>query len=260
MSTPTDPTDPRDPREPQEPATDRGEGGEGDGQADTTGDDAGGGTDQPAGQPTGQPTDQPTAGSSPGEDVPDPARDEDALWRAIVENYGERARLDHDGPGGPGRSGGPGGPDAGAAGPTSPAAPTRPSRPSTRSSTPRPGASGARPPSRGLRGEHDLPAVPPSLRDLDGPTHREPPEGPDDTEHFVPPPPPPVPVAAPPRLLAWIGLFGVPVLVLVALVIGRPVPSWLGLLLTLWFVGGFVFLVASMRPGPRDEDDDGAVL
>jgi hypothetical protein len=27
-----------------------------------------------------------------------------------------------------------------------------------------------------------------------------------------------------------------------------------------WFVGGFVFLVASMRPGPRDDTDDGAVL
>jgi hypothetical protein len=27
-----------------------------------------------------------------------------------------------------------------------------------------------------------------------------------------------------------------------------------------WFVGGFVFLVASMRPGPRDGHDDGAVL
>lgn len=105
------------------------------------------------------------------------------------------------------------------------------------------------------RTDDDDVVVPPSLRDLDGPrSEPEPAE-----EHFVPPPPPPLPRATPPRLLAWIGLFGVPILVLVALVTRLPVPGWLGLLLMLWFVGGFVFLVASMRPGPHDHDD-GAVL
>ena len=213
MATPADPADPRDPREPHDPLT-----------------------DAEAGQDH-EPGDSQTGPASDAQEGDGPARDEDALWRAIVENYGERARLDPDGP-------------------------TTPAPPSGRTSA-RPGPPSsprARPPARDLtRGADvpEVPEVPPSLRDLDGPAHREPPE---DGEHFVPPPPPPVPLASPPRFLAWAGLFGVPVLVLVALVAGWPVPSWLGLLLTVWFVGGFVFLVASMRPGPRDEDDDGAVL
>lgn len=251
MSVPADPSDPRDPRdasespsvehqpvEPEsaehrpdevvEPGSEGADGG--DRTTGSTGSSGATGASEAPGS-----SGSTTGPSSPG---PDAARDEDALWRAIVANYGERARLDPDAPG-----------SSATTGPTTPVAP-RPSRPSTRPSARRPGP-------RDLPDGSDLPEVPPSLRDLDGPAHHEPPE---DGEHFVPPPPPPVPVATPPRLLAWIGLFGVPVLVLVALVIGRPVPSWLGLLLTLWFVGGFVFLVASMRPGQRDEDDDGAVL
>jgi hypothetical protein len=79
-------------------------------------------------------------------------------------------------------------------------------------------------------------------------------------DHFVPPPPPPIPRTAPARMIAWVGLFGVPLAVLLAVVTSLPVPQWLGLILMVWFVGGFVFLVASMRPGPRDDTDDGAVL
>jgi hypothetical protein len=79
-------------------------------------------------------------------------------------------------------------------------------------------------------------------------------------EHFVPPPPPPLPRPEPPRLLAWLGLFGVPSFVLVALVTSMNLPTWLGLILMVWFVGGFVYLVASMRPGAGDDYDDGAVL
>lgn len=81
--------------------------------------------------------------------------------------------------------------------------------------------------------------------------------GPD--ERFRPPPPPPLPQVEPLRLLAWIGLFGVPTLVLLGLLVGLRPPSWLGLLLMLWFVGGFGFLVASMRPRPEDPDQ-GAVV
>ena len=82
----------------------------------------------------------------------------------------------------------------------------------------------------------------------------------DPDEHFVPPPPPPLPKPPPARLLAWLGLFGVPTFVLVTLVAGIALPSWLGLLLMGWFVGGFVFLVASMKPGPGESGDDGARL
>jgi hypothetical protein len=70
--------------------------------------------------------------------------------------------------------------------------------------------------------------------------------------------PPPLPKPPPARLLAWLGLFGVPAFVLVTLVAGIALPSWLGLLLMGWFVGGFVFLVASMKPGPGESGDDGA--
>ena len=108
--------------------------------------------------------------------------------------------------------------------------------------------------------------VPSSLRDLT--TVEDPLEDGSDTldhdapadteEHFVPPPPPPLPKPPPARLLAWLGLFGVPTFVLIALVAGISLPSWLGLLLMGWFVGGFVFLVASMKPGPGSGGDDGA--
>ena len=139
----------------------------------------------------------------PGDEVPD----EDAVWRAIVDNYGDRPEID----------------------------------------------------------EPEI-VVPPSPRDLTEPprpTHEDPDERsvPTDPEdHFVPPPPPPLPKPPPARLLAWLGLFGVPTFVLVALVTGLALPSWLGLLLMAWFVGGFVFLVASMRPGAGEDGDNGARL
>jgi hypothetical protein len=81
----------------------------------------------------------------------------------------------------------------------------------------------------------------------------------DPEEHFVPPPPPPLPKPPPARLLAWLGLFGVPTFVLVTLVAGIELPSWLGLMLMAWFVGGFVYLVATMQPRPGGGgSDDGA--
>jgi hypothetical protein len=130
---------------------------------------------------------------------------EDALWRSIIDNYGDRPEIE----------------------------------------------------------EPEI-EVPPSPRDLTAPPRAEDDatEGAvaDQEDHFVPPAPPPLPTPPPPRLLAWLGLFGVPTFVLVALVVRLPVPSWLGLILMVWFVGGFVFLVASMRPGSGEDYDDGARL
>ena len=144
---------------------------------------------------------------TPQEPDEEPAKDglpdDDAAWRSIVDNYGERPTID----------------------------------------------------------EPEV-EVPPSARDLGPPPGAdEPPDvdPPDPDDHFVPPPAPPLPRPAPPRLLAWLGLFGVPTLVLVALVAGIALPSWLSILLMAWFVGGFVYLVASMRPRP-DGYDDGARL
>jgi len=146
-----------------------------------------------------------------GDELPDEAAEgvsaEDALWRSIVDNYGERPEI--------------------------------------------------------VEPEIE---VPPSPRDLPPATDPDD-EDPDDTstsadphDHYVPPAPPPLPKPPPVRLLAWTGLFGVPMFVLFALVAKLSLPSWLGLILMVWFVGGFVFLVASMRPGTGEDYDDGARL
>jgi hypothetical protein len=92
-----------------------------------------------------------------------------------------------------------------------------------------------------------------------GPRSWEPAE---DAEGFVPPTPPPVPRPHGLRLAAWLGLFGVPTVVLVCLVLNISLPSPLGFFALVWFVGGFGYLVATMN-GPKDPDggwDDGAVV
>ena len=85
----------------------------------------------------------------------------------------------------------------------------------------------------------------------------------DDAEdRYIPPPPPPLPRPRGLRALAWFGLFGVPALVLICIMVKVSLPSILSLLFLAWFVGGFGYLVATMN-GPRDPDagwDDGAVL
>ncbi len=84
----------------------------------------------------------------------------------------------------------------------------------------------------------------------------------DDEGHFVPPPPPPLPVLEPRRKWAWIGLFGAPALMLLGIVLGWNYPSWISALLVGGFVGGFVYLVATMSRTGRGHwpGDDGAVV
>ncbi|GAA3734406.1 hypothetical protein HDA32_003846 [Spinactinospora alkalitolerans] len=84
----------------------------------------------------------------------------------------------------------------------------------------------------------------------------------DDGDHYIPPPPPPLPRGDLTSRLAWGGLFGGPVLLLVSTLLGLPVPDWLAFCAVAGFVAGFVVLVIRMgdRP-PRDSGpDDGAVL
>ena len=81
-----------------------------------------------------------------------------------------------------------------------------------------------------------------------------------DDDQFVPPAPPPVPRTSPDRLAAWGGLFGAPLVLLVALVAQLSLPAWVGYALVAWFVGGFLYLVLRMPSGPRDPGDDGARL
>ena len=164
--------------------------------------------------------------------------DEEAAWREIVENYGER----------PAFGGGGAGPDA----------------------------TGLSPFDRSY-----LDALDSRLRPLEDPAdrhirrpiddhddhddhgdHDE--DLPDPTDHFVPPEPPPIPRGTPARRLAWVGLLGSPVVLLVAVFVhtltGWDVPTLLTLGVAAAFVGGFVFLVATMPRDRGDGWDDGAVL
>jgi hypothetical protein len=80
------------------------------------------------------------------------------------------------------------------------------------------------------------------------------------TDRFVPPPPPPLPTPTTDRLIAWLGVFGSPVVLLVCLVFSIDLPQLVAYLLVAAFVGGFIYLVTQMPRGPRDPDDDGAQL
>jgi hypothetical protein len=86
----------------------------------------------------------------------------------------------------------------------------------------------------------------------------------EDEGHFIPPPPPPLPSVEPRRRAAWMALFGAPLLMLVVIVAGVGLPGWVVVGLALAFIGGFVYLVATMggsgRSGGPGWPDDGAVV
>ncbi len=75
-------------------------------------------------------------------------------------------------------------------------------------------------------------------------------------EEFVPPPLPPPAVIKPERRLAWIGLVGSPVLLVVFALTDFWLPSVLTGGLVVAFLVSFGYLVATMEP--HDPDDDGA--
>jgi hypothetical protein len=139
--------------------------------------------------------------------------DEEAAWREIVANYGERPDLGEEPPAPP------------------PPEPTPAPEP-------------------GLRGVF--------ARRWEDPLDDE--ATWDDEGHFVPPDPPPVEVSDPRRRAAWAGLFGAPLVMLIAVVLGWQFPGWLMLGLVAAFVGGFVYLVATMPDRPPGDGDNGAVV
>ena len=75
-------------------------------------------------------------------------------------------------------------------------------------------------------------------------------------EQFVPPPLPPPPVIRPERKVAWVGLIGSPVLLVVLSLIHYSLPPVLTGGLVIAFLASFGYLVATMEP--HDPDDDGA--
>jgi len=154
---------------------------------------------------------------------------EDQAWRAIVENYGDRADIDGPPPVAPAPDDASDASDAvgDVAGPPDPA----------------PGA-----PFGGRFGD---------LRRFATESEDDPFVA-DEDEGYVPPPPPPLPRVEPDRMLAWIGVFGSPAVLLCALIFSFSLPSWLGYLLVAAFVGGFIYLVVKMPREPREPWDDGA--
>ena len=84
----------------------------------------------------------------------------------------------------------------------------------------------------------------------------------DDEGHFVPPDPPPLPRPAPVRLAAWLGVLVGPVVMTIVAALGWRVPELVITVLVVGFVGGVVYLIATMGNGPRDPygPDNGAVV
>ncbi|MFI0942285.1 hypothetical protein [Streptomyces sp. NPDC021020] len=90
-------------------------------------------------------------------------------------------------------------------------------------------------------------------------------EVPDDEEdaHFVPPEPPPLPEADVTTKFAWIAVLGGPLLLLAFVLLQIEMTWWAATVGIGGFLGGFATLVARMRTGEDEDDDDpgrGAVV
>jgi hypothetical protein len=80
-------------------------------------------------------------------------------------------------------------------------------------------------------------------------------------ERFVPPVPPPAPRLPLRKRLAWLAVLGSPTLLVLAVLVSYDIPTLLGYALVAGFVGGFVYLVATMqRSDERDPWDDGSQI
>jgi hypothetical protein len=84
----------------------------------------------------------------------------------------------------------------------------------------------------------------------------------EDEERFVPDPPPPLPQLEPWQQLAWVGVLGGPLLLLIAVLFSISLPTWASLIAVAGFVGGFITLVARMDNGDSEDGrpDGGAVV
>lgn len=143
------------------------------------------------------------------------SRDEEELWRSIVENYGERPSLEPD-------------------------EPVPPSPPPAIDPDP-----------YAVAGAPDGALAEPE----------PPPEEPDDPEDgFVPPPPPPLPRPSFPRWLAWAGVLGTPILMVLLAMAQITVRPVVGAGMAVAFVLGFGYLVATMDRFPRQPWDDGSAV
>jgi hypothetical protein len=106
-----------------------------------------------------------------------------------------------------------------------------------------------------------LPATPAGPGAGRGPRDAPIPEDPAD-DHYIPPPAPPLPKLEPVTKGAWLALFGGPLYLILATILGWSVSSLAAFLAVAAFVGGFALLVLRMDSGPPKDrgPDDGAVV
>jgi hypothetical protein len=84
--------------------------------------------------------------------------------------------------------------------------------------------------------------------------------GEDDEERFVPPEPPPITSTDLASRLAWLGVLGGPLVLLLAALTWSRLPTLVVILALVAFVGGFITLVARLPRERDDGPDDGAVV
>jgi hypothetical protein len=82
----------------------------------------------------------------------------------------------------------------------------------------------------------------------------------EDEGHFVPPPPPEIPEGTPIKRLAWAGVLGGPLIILLIALTGWDPPSIVGISAGLATLAGFVTLVWQLPEAREDGWDDGARL
>ena len=182
-------------------------------------------------------------------------RDEDEAWRAIVENYGDRAVLD----------------DRTDVEPLDVEPGESPARP-TRDGYDEDAAAGTQGPEQrpGPAPERETPAAPgegfvPFGPELSPRGHLDPsashpfdvPELDDAEDTFVPPDVQ-LPRMRPTQVAAWIAALGSPVAFVVAALTGVRLGGLLSVILAGCFIGGFAWLVATMPKEPPSPWDDGA--
>jgi hypothetical protein len=79
-------------------------------------------------------------------------------------------------------------------------------------------------------------------------------------DHFVPPPPPPLPRGDRVSRLAWAGVLGAPVFLVVTVAFGWQLPPWVTTLAVIALFVGFATLVTRLRGHDPHDPDDGAVV
>ncbi len=191
--------------------------------------------------------------------MPESKDEFDAAWAQIVDDLTSgRGSADHAGrsPDGPDRAAGePGGPsDSGTA--------TPPGADDTPGDVPSEGGSRERPPVPEAPTDQQagLDALFEPLRPRAEPPAEWTGETWEDEGHYVPPPPPELPEGTPVSRLAWSGVIGGPIVLLLIALTGWQPPSIVAYGAGLAFLAGFATLVWQLPEGREDGWDDGSRL